>query len=129
MEIQIGMYRSLLSRVTVGTRIFITTAEIVGQMHSRLITAIDYIVASGKLIDITHQEILTDDTHVRINEKQPIEARHAAEDIANHRPARVLRPYHVRAVIKRIDTPIALHDFRASGPIVTNEYLKMHVEP
>ena len=29
MEIQIGMYRSLLSRVTVGTRIFITTAEIV----------------------------------------------------------------------------------------------------
>jgi len=30
MEIQIGMYRSLLSRVTVGTRIFITTAEIVG---------------------------------------------------------------------------------------------------
>ena len=98
-------------------------------MHSRLITAIDYIVASGKLIDITHQEILTDDTHVRINEKQPIEARHAAEDIANHRPARVLRPYHVRAVIKRIDTPIALHDFRASGSIVTNEYLKMHVEP
>ena len=101
----------------------------IAQMQIQLITALHYIVATGKLIDITHQEVLTDDTHVRINEKQPIEARHAAEDIANHRPARVLRPYHVRAVIKRIDTPIALYDFRASGPIVTNEYLKMHVEP